>query len=121
MNPIAALNESIPVIIEKVVAQSAGKSYYNEFGAAKSEKIRMMTSELLESVMGYLKTASLEHARAEMKAFDQNTPSADSGLELKALWSDIIAVATLENPSSEKLLHQLSEVFNRLIAECSKR
>lgn len=117
MDKIEALSQTFPAIIEHVVANSLGKDYYHEFGAAKPEKIRAMTSELLDGMMGYLKTASLEHARSEMKEFQENTQSEDSGIELKALWTDIIAEASLLNPDSKNLLHQVWGVFDRLINE----
>jgi len=119
MDSITPLNASIPAIIEKVVARSIDRDYFNEFGTAKSEKVRTMTAELLDAMMGYLKTASLAHALADMKDFLKNNPSKDSGVELKALWTDIIDEATLANPVSKNLLHQVGEVFNRLIAECT--
>lgn len=114
---ITALSDSLPAIIENVVAGSQGKEYFSEFGPAKAEKIKMMASELLESMIGYLKTANLDHARNDMKKFQENTPSTDSGSELKALWSDIIAAATLVNPASSNLLRQVWGVFDRLINE----
>lgn len=120
MDAIAPLKASIPTIIENVVASSAGKSYFDEFGKEKSDKIKEMTTELLESMIGYLNAASLAHAREEMKAFQINTPSSDAGVELKALWADIIEAATVLNPNSRKLLQQVQEVFNRLITECTK-
>lgn len=118
---IAALNASIPAIIESVVVNSREKDYYNEFGAEKSEKIRTMVTELLNGMMGYLKTANLDHARTEMKIFQDNTPSQDSGLELKALWADIIAAATVEKPASGILLRQVWGVFDRLINESNQK
>ncbi len=117
MDKIEALSQTFPAIIENVVANSREKDYYSEFGTAKAEKIKAMTSELLEGMIGYLKTASLEHARSDMKEFQENTPSEDSGMELKALWSDIIAEASLLNPDSKNLLQQLWGVFDRLINE----
>lgn len=120
MDAIAPLVESIPAIIENVVNGSQGKSYFDEFGAEKANKIRSMSTELLESMIGYLKTASLAHAKEEMKTFQINTPSTDAGVELKALWADIIQEAALLNPNSKKLLQQLQEVFDRLINECMK-
>ena len=120
MDAIAPLKASFPTIIEKVVAGSAGKSYFDEFGEGRADKIKEMTTELLDSMLKYLNAASLAHAREEMKTFQINTPSTDAGVELKALWSDIIDAATELNPSSAKLLQQVQEVFNRLITECTK-
>ncbi len=117
MDKIAELNASIPSIVESVVAKSAAKSYYTGLGTEKPEKITTMTAELLDCMMTYLKTASLAHALADMKAFQKDTPSEDSGVELKALWADIIDEATLLNPNSKNLLQQLGEVFDRLITE----
>lgn len=119
MDAIAPLKASVPAIIEKVVAGSLGKSYFDEFGDGKAQKIQEMTTELLESMIKYLNAASLAHAREEMKAFQANTPSTDAGAELKDLWGDIISAAIELNPISTKLLQQVQEVFNRLIAECS--
>ncbi len=117
MDPIKALNESIPSIIETVVAQSLEKTYFKGIGQEKPEKIKEMTTEMLDAMMGYLKTASLAHARSDMKTFHHKTPSKDSGVELKALWTDIIAVASEVSPSNKRLLQQVWEVFNRLIME----
>lgn len=121
MDTITALSQSFPVIIDNVVANSQAKDYYNEFGTAKAEKIRSMTTELLNGMMGYLKTANLDQARTDMRTFQLNTPasSSHSREELKALWADIIAEASLASPNHKTLLQQLGSVFDRLIKETS--